>query len=361
MKTIHTFYYLSITLLILSCGKEEITATESIDATNLVITSKPLSVKSELVEKEAAFGNRAFHTSLVHNKSMWVMAGQVSGSTFVNGGTPSDVWQSENGTSWNLVNPKAEFPPRADHAATVHDDRMWLVGGRHGNVAIGDTLYNDVWFSKNGKEWLSATNKAAFSPRSSHTLTTFKGRMWLIGGQNTLQGNDLNKDVWVSGDGKNWSLATANAPFGERTNHSAVVHDNKLWVIGGYGQGPDSSNSDYRNDVWYTADGFTWVQATSKANFSPRSSHTSVSYNGYLWVIGGHVGQAKYSNEIWRSSDGVFWTKVKEVKGFNPRSEHTSVAFNKGFWALGGNPLITYPTKNGVFSQGNYSDVWAFY
>lgn len=361
MKTIKTLCTLSILLLILSCGKEEITATESIDSTNLVITSKPLTIKSELVEKEAAFGNRAFHTSLVHKKSIWIMAGQVSSGNSNNGFKPSDVWKSEDGTSWKLVNSKADFPPRSDHAATVYDDRMWLVGGADGLLYINDTLYNDVWHSKNGKDWLPTTKKAAFTPRSGHTLNTFKNRMWLIGGKNTTDGVELNRDVWVSGDGEIWSLATANAPFGERTNHSAVVHDNKLWVIGGYGKDQDSSNSDFKNDVWYTANGFTWVQATSNANFSPRSRLTSVSYDGYLWVIGGQVGQGKYLNDIWRSSDGIFWTKVKEIEGFGKRSEHTSVVFDKRFWAMGGHPLISYPTKDGVFTQGRYSDVWAFH
>ncbi len=360
MKKTILFTTLLILFLVASCGKEEVIEPQPVNSNNLVFTSKPLSVDSELVKKEAAFGKRAFHTSVVHNKQIWVIAGQVVGSNTVNGDTPNDVWATENGTSWKLVQPSAAFNPRADHATTVHNGFMWLVAGRHGKLTINDTLYNDVWYSKNGKDWLSATKKANFTPRSSHTLSTFKGRMWLIGGQNTFQGNELNKDVWVSGDGKNWSLATANAPFGEVANHTTVVHDNKLWVIGGYGEDQKSSNYNFRNDVWYTIDGFTWTQATPQADFSPRSGHTAISYDNYLWVIGGKVGQGKYSNDIWRSSDGVDWVKVKKANDFGSRSDHTSVVFNKQFWAIAGQPLISYPTKNGVFTQGNYSDIWAF-
>ncbi len=281
------------------------------------------------------------------------MAGQIVGED------PSDVWQSEDGAQWKLINPEAAFPPRADHAATVHNDLMWLVGGRNGKLYINDTLYNDVWYSNNGKDWLSATKAAPFSPRSSHTLTTFKGRMYLIGGQNTLVGNDLNSDVWVSGDGENWSLTTANAPFKERTNHTALVHDNKLWVIGGYGQDHDSSDLDFRNDVWYTTNGSTWVQAISNADFSPRSGHTSISYGGYIWVVGGYAGDGKYLNDIWRSSDGITWAKVQGDKNFGTRSDHSSVVFNKRFWVLGGYPIISYPTKTGFYIEGSYSDVWS--
>ena len=36
-----------------------------------------------------------------------------------------------------------------------------------------------------------------------------------------------------------------------------------------------------------------------------RSSHQVVSYHGSLWVLGGYDGG--YRNDVWRSTDGVSW------------------------------------------------------
>ncbi len=353
MTTTNKLVCLSTLLLILACGKEELADNTPLETNSLGgFTTKPLSVDAELVEKEVAFEGRAFHTSLVYNKKMWVMAGQKLGPD------PNDVWQSENGKEWKLVNPNAAFSPRSDHAATVHDEKMWIVGGRYGNLSNFET-FNDVWFSKDGENWEPATKEAAFSKRSRHTLTTFKGRMWVIGGAGSLIGDqDYKADVWVSGDGENWVPFLQNAPFGKRADHTALVYDDKLWVIGGYVKG--KLGEGFRNDVWYTEDGINWILATPNAKFPPRSSHTTVSYDGYMWVIAGYTGNAKFLNDIWRSSDGVTWDKVSVDSDFKTRAEHTSVVFDNRFWAITGYPLISYPTKTGVYTEGRYSDVWSF-
>ncbi len=353
MKTTKKLFCLSTLVLLFACGKEELVDSESIETTNLGgLTTKPLSINTELIDKEVAFEGRAFHTSLAFDKKMWVMAGQKLGPD------PNDVWQSEDGKEWKLVNPDAAFSARADHAATVHDGKMWLAGGRNGNL-LDFQIFNDVWYSKDGISWEAATKEAAFPPRNRHTLTTFKDRMWVIGGAGSLTGDqDLKADVWVSGDGSNWASFLQNAPFGKRADHTALVHDDKLWVIGGYVNGKPGNG--FQNDVWYTEDGISWILATPNADFTPRAGHTAVSYNGYMWVIAGYAGNAKFLNDIWRSNDGISWEKVSVDAGFTTRADHTSVVFDNRFWAITGYPLISYPTKTGVYTEGRHSDVWSF-
>ena len=94
-------------------------------------------------------------------------------------------------------------------------------------------------------------------------------------------------------DEMEWTQATASAGWSWRVDHTSVVYDGKMWVIGGYAG---------KNDVWWSTDGVTWTQATEHANWSARYRHTSVVYDGKMWVIGGYDGSVK--NDVWRSTVG---------------------------------------------------------
>jgi hypothetical protein len=185
-------------------------------------------------------------------------------------------------------------------------------------------------------QWTQATASASFSTRSNHTSVVFDNKMWVIGGTNGLYLND----VWYSSDGATWTQATASASFSGRYAHTSVVFDNKMWVIGGY-------NGSLRlNDVWYSSDGATWTQATASASFSGRHAHTSVVFDNKMWVIGGYNGSSDL-NDVWYSSDGATWTQATASASFSIRQYHTSVVFDNKMWVIGGYNSSLY-----------HSDVW---
>ena len=62
-----------------------------------------------------------------------------------------------------------------------------------------------------------------------------------------------------------------------RWNHSSLVYDNKMWVLGGY----DSVNR--FNDVWDSTNGINWSQTTASANWPARRYHASLVYNNKMW------------------------------------------------------------------------------
>ena len=93
--------------------------------------------------------------------------------------------------------------------------------------------------------------------------------MWILGGtENYYFGDDksLKNDVWSSADGKEWTQETANAPWSPRAYHAAVVHDGKIWVLGGGNYVPKYQAL---NDVWCSADGVHWEQVTDHAPVAP--------------------------------------------------------------------------------------------
>ena len=180
-----------------------------------------------------------------------------------------------------------------------------------------------------------------WSARADHSSVVFDGKLWMLGGYDGSSSND----VWSSEDGVTWEEAAI--PDGEsrwsaRYNHSSVVFNSKLWVIGGR---PEIGA--YLRDVWSSEDGASWTQATATAGWSARAWHASVAFNSKLWVLGGFDGSN--GNEVWSSLDGAVWTNAAASSHWSGRSGHSSVVFNNKLWVLGGNG-----------GSGNYfDDVWS--
>jgi len=165
-----------------------------------------------------------------------------------------------------------------------------------------------------------ATEAAPFSPRYDHTTVVFDDRMWVIGGYD--EKHQFKNDVWHSSDGKKWTRATGNAAFSPRLGHTSFVYHDMMWVIGGE---ITERPWIFTNDVWYSSDGTNWHQATESAPFSPRFAHcaavTTPLFNDKMWVISG-VEDAygkSINNEVWYSSDGEEWHQVDDSIRFSPR------------------------------------------
>ena len=236
-------------------------------------------------------------------------------STHVFSFTTKDV-DFENST---VVTENATFSERYTHTSVVFDNKMWVIGG------FDDDELNDVWYSEDGITWTQATSNAAFSPRFRHSSVVFDDKMWVIGG---TDGSILN-DVWYSEDGVTWIEATSNAAFDKRAGHTSVVFDDKIWVIGGYDSDPNSLK-----DVWYSEDGVTWTEATANAAFGNKYAHTSVVFDNKMWVIAGVDGA--WSDDVFYSTDGVTWTLATANPGFSTRAYPSSLVYGNRMWVITG-------------------------
>ena len=247
--------------------------------------------------------------------------------------------QSPDNETWTQATASAGFLPRYSQTTDVFNngsgEAMWVIGGN--SVSYG--LFNDVWFSHDGNVWVQAVNSTEFPARADHSSLVFQGKLWVIGGYG---GARTFNDIWQSADGVHWKEVTRSAAFPVRYGHSSVVFDNKMWVIGGSG---DSGN--YYNDVWYSSDGVTWTLATDSAPFPPRYSHTSVVFDNKIWVIGGYNAQAGNLNDVWYSSDGKTWKEANNSAAWPARGDHTSLVFDRKMWLMGGSG-----------DSGNFQDVW---
>ena len=94
-------------------------------------------------------------------------------------------------------------------------------------------------------DWVNETNNAAWKARDSHGEVVFKGRMWMMGGwyNGRLEGHSAGNQVWSSKDGREWKQFRSNVCWKERHEHSAFVFRDKIWVAGGM-------TPPLVNDVW---------------------------------------------------------------------------------------------------------------
>lgn len=190
--------------------------------------------------------------------------------------------------------------------------------------------------------WTEVNTSAEFTARYQHSSVIFDDKMWVIGGHDAA----FRDDVWYSSEGNVWKLSVQNAGFAARGQHSSVVYDNKMWVIGGV------SSGGLKNDVWNSSDGITWKEAISSAAFSSRNSHTSVVFGNKMWVIGGTTG-AGGLRDVYNSSDGITWNVAKASAEFPKRYSHSSVVYDNKIWVIGGNDAAT---MNDVWSSPNGID-----
>jgi hypothetical protein len=245
----------------------------------------------------------------------------------------NEVWRTlDQGVTWaqilpDVTAPLDRFTPRhVPGAWLTHKGFMYVIGsdvynGPQNNLGTGSGT-QDVWRSTNGVDWELVTNTAAWPLRTLHVCASYRGSLYLMGGQTDL--NDpttaLN-DVWRSNDdGVTW-VQLPNAPWTGRGAFGSPLptHNGLLWLMGGEKYDNAAVANIFFNDVW-TFDGTTWTQvlADGVAPWGRRAYHQQLASapgtdlggtSGLLWVINGVVGPAPGTNvaDMWTSVDGVTW------------------------------------------------------
>ena len=149
-------------------------------------------------------------------------------------------------------------------------------------------MRDDVISGRPAYTWEPVTLSAPFAARDGAGALTLGGRMYLLGGWNP---NDrvnfpttCNSEVWTSTDGLDWEEINAQAPWEGRHTAGWVVHQDKLWVIGG-----DGNQKHYQPDAWNSPDGVTWTKVCDALPWGQRALQLVYSFKGRLWAMGGQT------------------------------------------------------------------------
>jgi hypothetical protein len=285
------------------------------------------------VTARAGWQPRDSSGEVVFRDQLWILGGWFDSYS----APPRDVWSSADGKTWKLVTKQAPWKHSDLPMTLVFHDRMWLMGGWFNGRLPGHSASNAVWFSPDGATWDLVTGAAGWSPRLAAAAVVFRGRMWILGGTEDYYFGDeqsLKNDVWSSADGKNWRRETAAAPWSPRAYHAAVVHDGKIWVLGGGNYVPKYHAG---NDVWCSGDGRHWELVTREAPWHPRIWFSAAVYRDRIWVLGGWSNQpAQNWGDVWYSQDGKTWKRLSSKVIWKARHEHSAYVFRDQIWVAGG-------------------------
>lgn len=129
-----------------------------------------------------------------------------------------------------------------------------------------------------------------------------------------------------------------------RARHTSVAYNGYIYVLGGDGSAATLNTVEYAPINVNGAVG-TWLSTTSFT--TARNSFTSVAYNGYMYVMGGYSSAMNDVQLAKINADGTLGTWTTTTAFTTARFYHTSVAYNGYMYVLGG--------TNGVGAF--YSDV----
>jgi hypothetical protein len=175
----------------------------------------------------------------------------------------NDVWRSQDLINWERID-NNNYGIRGDQAFALDPSsgRMYMQGGTHGFVFTSENNsehpiegWELLWYSDDGKNWNALTDTTGFDPatlwRSSHQIVYYNNSLWGFPGKTTstehyLFGNTQYHTIWRYHNNGEWEVDSNGAAFDPRHGYAALVHDDKVWILGGF-----TSNSGQANDVWY--------------------------------------------------------------------------------------------------------------
>ena len=239
--------------------------------------------------------------------------------------------------TWSPTTPLATA--RYAHAAVVYNDRVYVLGGDQGRgLQLNDVQVAPILSDGSLGNWSSTTSFPIV--RAGLTSVAANGYLYVLGGGNTASEQIANVDYApINPDGTVGMWRSTTPLPSPRQSFSAVVYGGRLYAIAGnYGRG--GVNWQDVQMATFNADGSLggWTALTPLPD--PRSVHTSVAYNDYLYTIGGYIsGAPGPENEVLVApinSNGTIGSWTYSTPFPIPRGYHESVVVDGYLFVMGG-------------------------
>ncbi|XP_068656001.1 uncharacterized protein [Aristolochia californica] len=207
--------------------------------------------------------------------------------------------------------------PRDSHSCTAVGNDLFVFGGTDGKYPLNDLHILDTstntWIRPN----LSGAGPA---PREGHSASVVDKRLFIFGGcgkscndPEELYYNDL---YILDTESFLWKQAiTSGAPPSARDSHTCSSWKNRIIVVGG-----EDSSDYYLSDVHVLdADKLVWTELqTSGQMLTPRAGHSTIAFGKHLFVFGGFTDDRNLYDDLHllNVETGV-WSKA-ESAGVGP-------------------------------------------
>ena len=272
------------------------------------------------------FAARYGAATISYQNKIWMLGGETKSNPQLD-----DIYVS----SYNGISSYAKIPttfpwwsPRVNATVVHHEDSMFLMGGKARQGDDSYLCFDDIWVYANDQSvadyysnantpvpqlsrgetfqsfWIDITRDSTERrppARAGAYAVSFKGRVYLIGGQTCPKCQSINQlgkcadsdelkekltltltDVWSTEDFKTWRLDVPIAPWQGRNNVFAVVHDAAIYVVA-------SVMKQFYN-TFYSTDGVNYQMRGNACALTDVDLVSVVSFNSYLmaFTIGCH-------------------------------------------------------------------------
>jgi len=329
--------------------------------------TKPVDYEWIKITMRAAFDPRYGAGALTFQERMWLIGGlcpKQARSKAFRRYCSNEVWSSRNGAEWRLekpnsfrmsiLDPVVDWEARSMAGYVVYHDKLWILGGNAGRK----NYQSDVWNSADGKSWNLITEQAPWGQRASQYTVVHADKIWVIGGQTRpalgTSENIYHRDIWTTEDGVLWEQVQPQEPYwsGRDRIGGSAVHRGRIWMLGGAiddsPETPPTSNRPtrrnrtkrqprkYSSDVWSSADGVAWQEHIEAAPWVGRHDHDVAVWDDRLWVLEGYT--SKDTKDVWYSADGEHWFEVPNTP-WKPRQAASVFVHDGALWMVGGRNL----------------------
>ncbi|XP_029129318.1 kelch domain-containing protein 3 isoform X2 [Cajanus cajan] len=213
--------------------------------------------------------------------------------------------------TWSQPAVKGSPPtPRDSHTCTAIGDNLFVFGGTDGMNPLKDLHILDT----SSHTWICPTIRGEGpQAREGHSAAVVGKRLFIFGGcgksadnNNEVYYNDLyilNTETFV------WKCATTSgSPPSPRDSHTCSSWKSKIIVIGG-----EDGHDYYLSDVHILdTDTLIWRElSTSGQLLPPRAGHSTISFGKNLFVFGGFTDAQNLYNDLYMLDiDTGVWTNV---------------------------------------------------
>jgi N-acetylneuraminic acid mutarotase len=277
--------------------------------------------------------------AVVRDGYMYISGGYSSSSS-----TLSDVQYAaikNDGTlgSWVTTTPLTQ--QTFSHGMIAYNGYLYVIGGTDGFAAQYNSVFYAPIYANGGVGAWTATSNFSATTRNEHSALIYNGRIYVIGGYDGT--NDTNTVYYGAIDtpgGAAPSWTSGGTFTTARAGHSTVAYNGYLYILGG-----QTATNTQTNEVRYApinADGSigTWNTTTTFTASIGRADMAAFAYQGYMYVVGGISGSATYYNDVRSApinSTGTLGTWVDGGNNFTTaRAGHTALAYNGYIYVLGG-------------------------
>lgn len=287
---------------------------------------------------------RLWHSSVVYNGFVYAIGGQ--GRPFVN--ITNDVALNEvqvailnaDGSVGAWTSTAALPTVRTQHSSVVYNGFLYVIGGQNANGPLSDVLVAPINADGSLGTWASTT--ALPSARYIHTSVVHNGYVYAIGGR---EGNNPAPNVStvlvapLNADGSVGTWSTTTALPSIRSQHSSVAYNGFIYVIGG---SEANTTESFQSSVQFApinADGTIGDWSTASTTLpTARHRHSSVVYNGFVYAIGGNAAIGSQSATLVApiNADGSVgdWSATTDLP--STRMLQSSVVYEGNIYTIGG-------------------------